>query len=140
MAKSGGQHVSYICSSHFETCDYIIPPSSAETCRLKKNAVPSLFKIFPPSLQNHGIPEETSSRLQMPEQCSSPKRPTRKRHIIDEENLSPSPKLLRDHNYAKPTNKMHSPLQKQDQSITNKKLKTNKKIQKEDDKNGRHYK
>ena len=60
----------------------------------------------------------------MPEKCSSPKRPTQKRHIIDEENLSPSPKFLRDHNYAKSTNKMHSPLQKQDQSITNKKPKS----------------
>ena len=42
----------------------------------------------------------------MPEQCPSPKHPTRKRHIIDEENLSPSPKFLRDHNYAKKMTKM----------------------------------
>ncbi len=59
-------------------------PIIGRDLQVEKNAVPSLFKIFPPSLQNHGIPEETRSPLQMPEKCPSPKCPTRKRHIIDE--------------------------------------------------------
>ena len=29
--------------------------------QVKKNAVPSLFKLLPPSLPNHNIPEEARS-------------------------------------------------------------------------------
>ena len=115
---------SYICSNHFEKCDYIMLPCSEKTCRLKKNAVPSLFKILPPSWPNHNIPEEARSRLEIPEQGWSPKRHARKRHITDEEISVPAAKILRDHNYAKPEDKVHLPPKKQDPEITNKKLKS----------------
>ena len=36
---------SYICSRHFEKEDYVQPPSEARSCRLKRNATPSLFKL-----------------------------------------------------------------------------------------------
>ncbi len=36
---------SRMCSNHFEPTYYIIPPSSSTPCRLKPNALPS---IFPP--------------------------------------------------------------------------------------------
>ena len=53
---------SFICSKHFEKDDYIkLPTAETGSCRLKRNAIPSLFKIeqFP----NH-ILEEASRRLQ----------------------------------------------------------------------------
>ena len=99
-------------------------PCSEKTCRLKKNAVPSLFKIPPPSWPNHNIPEEARSRLEIPEQRWSPKRYARKRNITDEEISVPAAKILRDHNYAKPEDKVHLPPKKQDPEITNKKLKS----------------
>ena len=49
----------------------------------------------------------------------------------------PPVKILRDHNYAKPENKIHVPPTKQDPEITKKKLKNLQ--QQEDYKNGRHY-
>ena len=53
----------------------------------------------------------------------------------------PPAKILRDHNYAKPENKIHVPPNKQDPEITNKKLKSKMKNlqQQKDYKNGRHY-
>ena len=53
---------SRICSNHFEPTDYIIPPSSSTPCRLKPNALPS---IFPP----HEFEEPSialQSRLEFP--------------------------------------------------------------------------
>ena len=88
---------SYICSNHFEKCDYIMLPCSEKTCRLKKNAVPSLFKILPPSWPNHNIPDEARSRLEIPEQRWSPKRHARKRHLTDEEISVPAAKIFGDH-------------------------------------------
>ena len=53
---------SFICSKHFEKDDYIQPPTAdAVSCRLKRNAIPSLFKIEP--FPCH-ISEEAKKRLQ----------------------------------------------------------------------------
>ena len=60
----------------------------------------------------------------MPKQCWSPKHHKRKRHITDEEISMPAAKILREHNYATPENKVHVQPQKQDSEITNKKLKS----------------
>ena len=115
---------SYICSKHFEKYDYVTLPCSGKTCRLKKNAVPSLFKLLPPSSPNHNIPEEARSRLEIPEQSWSPKRHARKRQNTDEEISMPAAKILIDHNYAKSENEVNVPPKKQDPEITNKKLKS----------------
>ena len=54
------QH-SFICSKHFEKDDYIKPPTADSlSCRLKRNAIPSLFKIQEPI----HISEEAKERLQ----------------------------------------------------------------------------
>ena len=54
---------SFICSKHFEKDDYIQPPTAdAVSCRLKRNAIPSLFKIVP--FPCH-ISEEAKKRLQI---------------------------------------------------------------------------
>ena len=49
--------------------------SSKGACRLKNNAVPSVFQLFTPP-QGYGMTEEARNRLEMPEQCSTPKRYT----------------------------------------------------------------
>ena len=54
----------------------------------------------------------------------SPKCHTRKLHITDAEISVPAAKIIRDHNYAKPENKVHLPPIKQDPEVTNKKLKS----------------
>ena len=69
-----------ICSDHFNETDYIIPPSSNGTCRLKKNAVPSKSSSL------HGtpyaaIPSEVRCRLDLSNKRPFP--PT------DLENLAP---------------------------------------------------
>jgi hypothetical protein len=54
------QH-SFICSKHFEKDDYIQPPTAdTVSCRLKRNAIPSLFKIEPFS---YHISDEATRRL-----------------------------------------------------------------------------
>lgn len=67
---------SYICSNHFERWDYSLLPSSKGACRLKNNAVPSVFQLFTPP-QRYGMTEEARNRLEMPKQCATPKRYTR---------------------------------------------------------------
>ena len=53
---------SFICSKHFEKDDYIQPPTAdTVSCRLKRNAIPSLFKIEPFSCH---ISDEATRRLQ----------------------------------------------------------------------------
>ena len=53
---------SFICSNHFEYQDYIIPPSSDRTCRLKKYAIPSVFsKLEKPNAIN--LSNEERNRL-----------------------------------------------------------------------------
>ena len=47
---------SYICSNHFERWDYGLLPSSRGACRLKNNAVPSVFQLFTPP-QSYGMTE-----------------------------------------------------------------------------------
>ena len=37
---------SRICSSHFKQTDYITPPSTSTRCRLKSNALPSIFPTY----------------------------------------------------------------------------------------------
>ena len=46
---------SRICSKHFQLSDYILPPSSNNTCRLKKYAFPSALPVYsdPPTLTEH---------------------------------------------------------------------------------------
>jgi hypothetical protein len=46
---------SRICSKHFQSTDYILPPSSNNTCRLKKYAFPSGSPVHsdPPTLTAH---------------------------------------------------------------------------------------
>jgi hypothetical protein len=73
---------SYICSNHFEVCDYTIIPSSTGPCRLKKYAVPSVFKCI---IKPQSIPKETKSRLEMPEGSSTRqghKRPMSREHLL----------------------------------------------------------
>jgi hypothetical protein len=55
-AKRGSR----ICSDHFQLSDYIIPPSSNGTCRLKNNAIPSRSN----STQCTTPPDELQSRLE----------------------------------------------------------------------------
>ena len=86
--------------------------------------MPSLFKILPTTLHDHNIPEEARSRLEIPEQCWSPRRHARKRHIDDEDISIPAAKVFKDHNYAKSGNEVNSQPKKQDPEITNKKLKS----------------
>ena len=57
---------SYICSQHFENEDYILPPSEAGSCRLKRNATPSLFKLTCKPF-TYNTTEEARCRIEMPE-------------------------------------------------------------------------
>lgn len=57
---------SYICSQHFETEDYILPPSEAGSCRLKRNVTPSLFKLTCRPF-SYNTTEEARCRVEMPE-------------------------------------------------------------------------
>ncbi len=86
-------HHSFICSNHFERYDYTLPPSATGTCRLKKNAIPTLFKIIPESTD---IPKDARSRVAMPEELTSN---TRKRRMP--QMSSPAAKVLRTHNATK---------------------------------------
>jgi hypothetical protein len=54
---------SCICSKHFQSTDYILPPSSNNTCRLKKYASPSGSPVHsdPPTLTAHD--EELNRRI-----------------------------------------------------------------------------
>ena len=83
---------SFICN-HFERLDYIVPPTTAEeTCRLKKNAVPSVFSIL--DIPNSSDLSDTERRrLGLP----------RKRSLSPDESdsMSPAAKILREHNYAR---------------------------------------
>lgn len=38
---------SRICSNHFLACDYIVKPSTDSSCRIKRNAVPTVFSTTP---------------------------------------------------------------------------------------------
>lgn len=87
------QH-SFICSKHFETNDYIQPPTSTGSCRLKHNAVPSIFKI---EVFVDNVPEEAKGRLQMPENSL---RAGRKRGKLSQEEPS-SVKVQINMNYEK---------------------------------------
>lgn len=50
---------SRICSDHFEPDNYIIPPSSNATCRLKRRAIPSVCLVS----NTTNIPYELQSRI-----------------------------------------------------------------------------
>ena len=51
-----------ICSNHFQLSDYIIPPSSNGTCRLKNYAIPS--QSFPSNtIPCASIPDELHGRI-----------------------------------------------------------------------------
>jgi len=54
---------SRICSKHFQLGDYILPPSSNNTCRLKKYAFPSVSPVLsdPPTTTEHD--EELNRRI-----------------------------------------------------------------------------
>jgi hypothetical protein len=53
---------SRICSDHFEITEYIIPPSSNGTCRLKRKAIPSRSNITRTALP---LPDELQSKLEV---------------------------------------------------------------------------
>ena len=57
---------SYICSRHFEKEDYVQPPTEARSCRLKRNATPSLFKLTYTAF-SYNITENARCRVGMPE-------------------------------------------------------------------------
>ena len=57
---------SYICSQHFEKEDYILSPSAEGSCRLKRNATPSLFKLTCRPF-SYNITEDARCRVEMPE-------------------------------------------------------------------------
>ncbi len=84
---------SFICSNHFEQLDYITPPTSENgTCRLKKNAVPSVFStsnIFSTS----DLSDTERRRLVIPRKHSLPP--------DEPDTMSPAAKVLCHHNYAK---------------------------------------
>ncbi|CAB4022717.1 DNA transposase THAP9-like [Paramuricea clavata] len=113
---------SYICSNHFEACDYTILPSSTGPCRLKKYAVPSLFKL---EFKPQSIPKEARSRLEMPEGSSTHqghKRPISCEHLLST--------IYHDHCYGKRQKLIQqTPLQEihgnscQDEEISKKQLK-----------------
>ena len=69
---------SRICSKHFQTDDYILPPSSGTTCRLKQCAKPSILdKITPPvtipdALQQSQLENQNKRPLQAESENSSP--------------------------------------------------------------------
>ena len=52
---------SSICCYHIEHHDYIIPPSSGKTCRLKKHAIPSVFSTLDQPNAMHLSNEERKS-------------------------------------------------------------------------------
>ena len=64
-ARKATRH-KYICSRHFEREDYILPPSEASSCRLKRNATPSLFKLTCHPL-SHKTTEDSKCRAEMHE-------------------------------------------------------------------------
>ena len=72
----------YKSTPDFEVCDYTILPSSTGLCRLKKYAVPSVFKL---EFKPQSIPKEAKSGLEMPEGSSTHqghKRPMSREHIL----------------------------------------------------------
>ena len=72
----------YKSTPDFEVCDYTILPSSTGLCRLKKYAVPSVFKL---EFKPQSIPKEARSRLEMPEGSSTHqghKRPMSHEHLL----------------------------------------------------------
>ena len=81
---------SFICSNHFEQQDYVIPPSSYKTCRLKKYAVPSVFSLLE---QPIGLSDVQKNRLGI----------SRKHQLPRDESdaMSPAGKVFLDHNYAR---------------------------------------
>ena len=104
MEQNGGQHDTAISAATTLKDGIIVYFHSLKgACRLKNNAVPSVFQLFTPP-QGYGMTEEARNRLEMPEQCSTPKRYIRKRTLFQEEILSPAANVFCDHNYAKPAN------------------------------------
>ena len=83
---------SFICSNHFEYQDYIIPPSSDRTCRLKKYAIPSVFsKLEKPNAMN--LSNEERNRLGISRKHPLPR--------DDSDDLAPATKIFLEHNYAR---------------------------------------
>lgn len=75
---------SFICSHHFEHHDYIIPPSSGKTCRLKKHAIPSVFSTLEQPNAMH-LSNEERNRLGI-----------RRKHPLppdDPDDMSPAKKI-----------------------------------------------
>ena len=70
-----------ICGDHFQLSDYILPPSSEGTCRLKKYAIPST-----------SISANTTSSDELHSMVYSNKRPF---PSLDPENLPPAAKIRR---------------------------------------------
>ena len=83
---------SFICSHHFEHHDYIIPPSSGNTCRLKKHAIPSVFSTLeqPNAMR---LSNEEKNRLGIPRKHPLPP--------DDPDDMSPAKKIFIEHNYAR---------------------------------------
>ena len=62
--------LSHICSNHFQKWDYTLLPSHNSTCRLKNNAVPSVFLTCPSRVQSYNITEDARKRLEIPQKRS----------------------------------------------------------------------
>lgn len=91
FVQKANQHASWtatnysrICSDHFEITEYIIPPSSSGTCRLKKYAIPSKFNT---TYTAPSLPDEQQSRLDISNKRPFP--PT------NDENLQPPTKVAK---------------------------------------------
>ena len=83
MGNNGGQHgTATFVVIILKYATTLILPSSTGPCRLKKYAVPSVFKLqFKPK----SIPKEARSRLEMPEGSSTHqghKRPMSREHLL----------------------------------------------------------
>ena len=77
---------SRICSSHFSACDYILKPSTDSSCRIKKNAVPTIFSTTSPN--EYGISK--TSRRKLENHCD----------LQSLTSMSPEEKISHDHNYC----------------------------------------
>ena len=77
---------SRICSKHFSTCDYIVAPSKDSSCRIKKNAVPTIFSTT--VSDNYGISK--TSRKKLVNHC----------HLQSLTSMSSKEKVSHDHTYC----------------------------------------
>lgn len=76
---------SRICSNHFLACDYIVKPSTDSSCRIKRNAVPTVFSTTP---NEYGISK--TSRRKLENHCD----------LQPLTSMSSEEKVSHDHNYC----------------------------------------